>query len=103
MTEHTVKPKNPRKATPVEKTMCEPVAQAEERGTRIVVLTGDPTKRVEIFPGCRINSLCQQKNAYFLEDGNALVGMIVDGGTVEYRAEDCTYIVRLTDGRHTAE
>jgi hypothetical protein len=67
-----------------------------------VVLTGDPTKRVEIFLGCRINSLYQE-NAYFLEDGNALVGMVVDGGTVEYRAEDCTYIVRLADGRHTAE
>jgi hypothetical protein len=103
MTRHTVKPKNPHKATPVETTACEPVAHEGERGTRIVVLTGDPTKRVEIFPGCRIDSLCQEKNSYFLEDGNALVGMVVDGGTVEYRAEDRTYVVRLTDGRHTAE
>ena len=103
MTKHAVKPKNPRKATPVEKTMCEPAVHPEERGTRIVVLTGDPTKKVEIFPGCHIDSLCQKKNAYFLEDGNALIGMVVDGGTVEYRAADRTYIVRLTDGRHTAE
>jgi hypothetical protein len=44
----------------------------------------------------------QEKNAYFFEDGNALDGMIVEGGTVEYQPAARTYVVRLTDGWHTA-
>ena len=84
--------------------MKEAVAHTEqERGARIVVLTGDPHRNVVIVPGCHIDSMRQEENAYFFEDGNALVGMIVEGGTVEYHAADRTYVVRLTDGRHTAE
>ena len=39
---------------------------------------------------------------YFFEDGNALVGMTVQGGTVEYHPADRTYVVRLTNGCNTA-
>ena len=76
-------------------------AKTEERGARIVVLTDDPRRRVEILPGCHLDSLGQMKNAYFFEDGNELVGMIVEGGTVEYHKSDRTYVVRLSDGQHT--
>lgn len=76
---------------------------AQERGTRIVVLTDDPHRSVVIMPGCHLDSIRHQDNAYFLEDGDALVGMVVEGGTVEYDAADRTYVVRLTDGRHAAE
>ncbi|BBX74949.1 hypothetical protein MSHI_28550 [Mycobacterium shinjukuense] len=55
------------------------------------------------MPGCHLDSLRPEDNAYFFRDGNALVGMVVEGGTVEYRPADRTYVVRLTDGRHTAE
>jgi hypothetical protein len=80
------------------------VANAEEeRGARIVVLTGDPRRSVVIVPGCHLNSMRHEQNAYFFEDGNELIGMIVEGGTVEYHPADRTYIVRLTDGPHTAE
>lgn len=75
----------------------------KDRGARIVVLTGDPGRRVEILPGCHLDSLGRKENAYFFEDGNELVGMIVEGGTVEYHAADRTYVVRLTDGQHTDE
>ncbi|WP_084293777.1 hypothetical protein [Mycobacterium gastri] len=76
---------------------------AVERGARILVLTDDPRRSVVIVPGCHIESMRQEGDAYFFEDGNALVGMIVEGGTVEYHRADRTYVVRLTDGRHTAE
>lgn len=80
------------------------VAQTEEeRGARIVVLTEDPQRSVVIVPGCHLDSMRQEENVYFFEDGNELIGMIVKGGTVEYRARDRTYVVRLTDGPHTAE
>lgn len=79
------------------------VATEEERGARIVVLTDDPRRSVVIVPGCHIDSLQPRENAYFFEDGNELVGMIVEGGTVEYRSDDHTYVVRLTNGRHTGE
>lgn len=75
----------------------------EQRGARIVVLTDDPRRNVVIVPGCHLDSMPQQRNVYFFEDGNALVGMIVTGGTVEYSAADRTYVVRLTNGMHTAE
>ena len=75
----------------------------EERGARIVVLTDDPRRKVVIVPGCHLDSMRQEANAYFFEDGNALVGMSVEGGTVEYDRADRTYVVRLTNGRHTAE
>lgn len=76
---------------------------AEQPGTRIVVLTDDPHRRVVIMPGCHLDSMREEDNAYFLEDGGALVGMVVEGGTVEYDAADRTYVVRLTDGRHAAD
>lgn len=80
------------------------VANTEaEHCAKIVVLTEDPHRSVVIVPGCHLDSLQQQENAYFFEDGNALVGMIVQGGTVEYRAADRTYVVRLTNGRHTSD
>ncbi|MCV7369551.1 hypothetical protein CRI77_09045 [Mycolicibacterium duvalii] len=76
-------------------------AKPEEPGARIVVLTADPDRRVEILPGCHLDSLGRTENAYFFEDGNELIGMIVEGGTVEYHKADRTYVVRLTDGQHT--
>lgn len=75
---------------------------AAERGTRILVLTDDPRRSVVIVPGCHIDSMRPEDNAYFFEDGDALIGMVVEGGTVEYQAADRTYVVRLTDGRHRA-
>ena len=75
----------------------------EERGARIVVLTDDPRRSVVIVPGCHLDSMRQEQNVYFFEDGNELVGMIVKGGTIEYHAADRTYVVRLTGGRDTAE
>ncbi len=68
----------------------------EQRGARIVVLTDDPHTHVTIVPGCRIDSMRQDDNAYFFEDGNELIAMIIEGGTVQYRAADRTYIVRLS-------
>jgi hypothetical protein len=80
------------------------VANTEaERGARIVVLTDDPRRSVVIVPGCHIDSMPHKENAYFFEDGNELVGMIVEGGTIEYHPSDRTYVVRLTNGRHTGE
>ena len=73
----------------------------EDRGARIVVRTGDPRRSVVIVPGCHLDSMRQEKNVYFFEDGNALVGMIVQGGTVEYHPADRTYVVRLTNGGNT--
>ncbi len=75
----------------------------DERSARILVLTGDPHRRVVIVPCCHIDSLRQEDNAYFFQDGNELVGMIVEGGTVEYRRADRTYVVQLTDGKHTVD
>lgn len=90
------------KRTPRKSTEKPAAANPEaERGARIVVLTDDPRRHVEILPGCHLDSLGQNEHAYFFEDGNELVGMIVEGGTVEYHAADRTYIVRLTDGQHT--
>jgi steroid Delta-isomerase len=77
------------------------VANTEEQGgAKIVVLTADPHRNVVIVPGCHLDSMRQEENVYFFEDGNVLVGMIVEGGTVEYHPADRTYVVRLTNGRH---
>ena len=113
MAEHAIKRHKPRKKAAVKKDVKNAVAKKvvknavanteEERGARIVVLTDDPRRSVVIVPGCHIDSMQQKEDAYFFEDGNALVGMIVQGGTVEYHAADRTYVVRLTNGRHTAE
>lgn len=112
MTRHAVKPhksrgkssslKKAHKSTPAkEKVAASPVAETKDQpGTRIVVLTGDPRRNVVIMPGCHFDSLRGEANTYFFEDGNELVGMIVEGGTVEYDAGDRTYTVRLTDGRY---
>ena len=62
----------------------------------------DPRRKVVIVPGCHIDSMRQEENAYFFEDGDELIGMIVEGGTVEYQPADHTYVVRLTNGQHTA-
>ena len=71
------------------------LADSENKpGVRILGLTDDPSRRVTITPGCSIDSL-DDKDAYFFEDDDCLIGMIVEGGTVEYRAVDSTYIVRL--------
>lgn len=108
MAEHAIKRQQPRKKAVknaiAKKLVNKAVANAEEaRGARIVVLTGDPRRSVVIIPGCHLDSIRQEENAYFFEDGNELVGMIVEGGTVEYHPADRTYVVRLTNGRHTAE
>ena len=42
----------------------------------------------------------RDENAYFFQAGDELIGMIVEGGTVEYHPADRTYVVRLTNGRH---
>ena len=103
MAEHAIKRRKPQKKAVVEKVVKRAVANTEEeRGAKIVVLTGDPRRNVVIVPGCHIDSMRQEENAYFFEDGNALVGMIVEGGTVEYHPAERTYVVRLTNGRHTA-
>ena len=113
MAEHAIEQQKPRKRAAVKKFAKNAVAKKgvknavasteEERGARIVVLTDDPRRSVVIVPGCHIDSMRHKENAYFFEDGNELVGMIVEGGTVEYHPGDRTYVVRLTDGRHTAE
>ncbi len=113
MAEHAVKRHKPHKNAAVKKAGKNAVAKTgvkkavadteEESGARIVILTDDPRKKVVIVPGCHLDSMRQEGNAYFFEDGNELVGMIVEGGTVQYRPADRTYIVRLTDGRHAAE
>lgn len=64
---------------------------------RILVLNDDLSRRVTITPGCSFGSLDDDKDAYFFEDHDCLIGMIVKGGTVEYRAVDNTYAVRLCD------
>jgi hypothetical protein len=110
MAERAVKHQKAQKKAAVKKTASKETAatktsvkkaavNTEDRGARIVVLTGDPGRRVEILPGCHLDSLGRKENAYFFEDGNELVGMIVEGGTVEYHAADRTYVVRLTDGQ----
>lgn len=91
MAEYAGGPQVPQKAV----TKASPNTEGE-RSTRIVVLTNDPRRKVVIVPGCHLDSLRQEANAYFFEDGNALVGMIVEGGTVEYNRADRTYVVRLT-------
>ena len=113
MAEHARERQKPRKRAAVKtdakraaakKIAKNAVANTEEqRGARIVVLTDDPRRSVVIVPGCHIDSMRHKENAYFFEDGNALVGMIVEGGTVEYHPGDRTYVVRLTNGRHSAE
>ena len=113
MAERAIKRQKPRKRAAVKTDAKSVVAKKfaknavanteEERGARIVVLTDDPRRSVVIVPGCHIDSMRHKENAYFFEDGNELVGMIVEGGTVEYHAGDRTYVVRLTNGRHTAE
>ena len=39
-----------------------------------MVLTDDPRRNVVIVPGCHVDSMRQEENVYFFEDGNALVG-----------------------------
>lgn len=106
MAERSVRREKPEKKAVVKKAVVKQavVKQAvkpEEPGARIVVLTADPDRRVEILPGCHLDSLGRKENVYFFEDGNELIGMIVEGGTVEYHKADRTYVVRLTDGQHT--
>jgi hypothetical protein len=113
MAEHAIEQQKPRKRAAVKTDAKSVVAKKvakkavanteEERGARIVVLTDDPRRSVVIVPGCHIDSMRHKENAYFFEDGNALVGMIVEGGTVEYHPGDRTYVVRLSNGRHSAE
>lgn len=113
MAEHATQRRKLRKKAAVKKVAKGSVAKKtaknaaanteEERGARIVVLTDDPRRSVVIVPGCHIDSMRHKENAYFFEDGNELVGMIVEGGTVEYHRGDHTYVVRLTNGRHTAD
>ena len=112
MAEHAIERQKPQKRAAVKKDAKSAVAKKvvkkaanteEEGGARIVVLTDDPCRSVVIVPGCHIDSMRHKENAYFFEDGNELVGMIVEGGTVEYHPGDRTYVVRLTNGRHTAE
>ena len=92
------------KSTVAKKTVKKPGAKADvEHGAKIVVLTDDPHRNVVIVPGCHLDSMRGQDNVYFFEDGNELVGMIVEGGTVQYRAADHTYVVRLTGGQRTAD
>jgi steroid delta-isomerase len=94
MTEHAVKQQKPQKNAVA-------VANAEEQGgAKIVVLTADPHKKAVIVPGCHLDSMRHEENVYFFEDGDELVGMIVEGGTVEYHRSDRTYVVRLADGQH---
>ena len=99
MAERAVKHQKAQKKAAVKKTASKETAatktsvkkaavNTEDRGARIVVLTGDPGRRVEILPGCHLDSLGRKENAYFFE-----------GGTVEYHAADRTYVVRLTDGQ----
>lgn len=96
--------KKPAKNAAAENAATKTAATAEGvQGARIVVLTDDPHRRVVIVPSCHLDSMRQETNAYFFEDGNALVGMVVEGGTVEYEPADRTYIVRLTDGHHTGD
>ncbi len=112
MAEHAIERQKPRKraaaktdakSVVVKKVAKKAVANTEaERGARIVVLTEDPRRSVVIVPGCHIDSMRDKENAYLFEDGNELVGMIVEGGTVEYQPGERTYVVRLTNGRHTA-
>lgn len=118
MAEHAADGQKPQhkasaKKTSAKKTVGHPAAKkamdnvvahpVDERGARILVLTDDPHRRVVIVPGCHLDSLRQEDNTYFFQDGNALVGMIVEGGTVEYHPADRTYVVQLTDGKHTAD
>lgn len=104
MAEHAIERQKPRKRAAVKTDAKNAVANTEEeRGARIVVITDDPRRSVVIVPGCHIDSMRHKENAYFFQDGNELVGMIVEGGTVEYHPGDRTYVVRLTNGRHTAE
>jgi hypothetical protein len=98
MAEHAVKRAGRRK-TAAAKSHEPSRREAEDRPTRIVILTADPHRKVVIVPGCHLDSLRQDGNAYFFEDGNELVGMIVEGGTVEFDRDERAYIVRLTDGR----
>ncbi len=103
MAEHAVKRQKPQKnaADAASKVAKKAVANAKEQGgAKIVVLTGDPHKKAVIVPGCHLDSMRQEENVYFFEDGNGLVGMMVEGGTVEYHRADRTYVVRLTDGQH---
>lgn len=112
MAEHAVTPrkrqkkaakKKSAKTAAAKKVKTKTAATTEaESGAKIVVVTDDPRRRVVIVPGCHLDSMRQVEDVYFFEDGNALVGMIVEGGTVEYHPADRTYVVRLTDGQHTA-
>jgi hypothetical protein len=101
MAKHAPHQLKPPKRVAVKKSSKKTVTR--ERGARIVVLTGDPHRNVVIVPGCHLDSIPQQENTYFFEDGNELVGMIVEGGTVECHSADRTYVVRLTDGQHTVQ
>jgi hypothetical protein len=86
---------------PKKKAAKQAAANEEIRGARIEVLTCDPRRKVVIMPGCHIDSMRRDENAYFFQAGDELIGMIVEGGTVEYQPADHTYVVRLADGHHT--
>lgn len=98
MPEHAAK-RHPKNAV-VKKVAKQVAANEEKRGARIEVLTCDPGRKVVIVPGCHIDSMRQDENAYFFQAGDELIGMVVEGGTVEYDPADHTYVVRLADGHH---
>ncbi len=99
MPEHAIKRHKPKKNA-VKKVAKPAAANEEKRGARIEVLSCDPRRKVVIVPGCHIDSMRQEGNAYFFQAGDELIGMIVEGGTVEYQPADHTYVVRLADGHH---
>ncbi len=101
MAEHAMTQQKPKKA--VKKVASQAAPIEEKRGARIEVLTCDPGRKVVIVLGCHIDSMRHRENAYFFQAGDELIGMIVEGGTVEYEPADHTYVVRLADGHHTAD
>lgn len=101
MPEHAITRHKPK--TAAKKVAGHAAGTAEKPGARIEVRTCDPDRKVVIVPGCHIDSMRHRENAYFFQAGDELIGMIVEGGTVEYEPADHTYIVRLADGHHTAD
>ncbi|MBX7435503.1 hypothetical protein JDV09_25915 [Mycobacterium sp. Y57] len=79
------------------------VVNADKSRARIEVLTCDPHRKVVIVPGCHLDSMRDEENTYFFQAGDTLVGMVVEGGTVEYHPDDHTYVVRLADGQQPAD
>lgn len=102
MAEHALARHKPSKRA-LKKAARQTPAIEEKPGARIEVLTCDPNRKVVIVPGCHLDSMRHRENAYFFQAGDELIGMIVEGGTVEYEPADHTYVVRLADGHYTAD